>query len=110
VPKGEYLGEFEQIVLLAVLRLGKDAYGMEVRREIEARAEREASIGAVYATLDRMEAKGLVRSREAQEGDQGRPRRLYEVTPMGEQTLEKTQAALARMMDGLRFGNAGQEA
>jgi len=56
--------------MLAVLRLQDDAYGMEVRREIEVRARRDASIGAVYATLDRLEAKGLVRSRElAPEGD-----------------------------------------
>src|SRR6266851_4539058 len=69
MAKGDFLGEFEQIILLAVLRLADDAYGMEVRREIEARAGRDASIGAVYATLDRLEAKGLVRSREQTRND-----------------------------------------
>ena len=54
MAKGEFLGEFEQLVMLAVLRLKEEAYGIEVRREIEARARRDASIGAVYATLDRL--------------------------------------------------------
>ena len=63
MAKGEFLGEFEQLVLIALLRLGDEAYGMAVRREIEARAGRDVSIGAVYATLDRLESKGLVRSR-----------------------------------------------
>ena len=57
------LGEFEQLVLLAVLRLGSDAYGATIRREIETRAARELSISAVYTTLQRLEQKGLVRSR-----------------------------------------------
>ena len=61
--KGDFLGEFEQLVLLALLRLGDEAYGMTVRREIEERAARDVSIGAVYATLDRLEEKGLVKSR-----------------------------------------------
>ena len=64
MAKGDFLGEFEQIIMLAVLRLEEQAYGMEVRREIETRTGRETSIGAVYATLDRLETKGLVRSRE----------------------------------------------
>ena len=58
MAKGEFLGEFEQLVLLALLRLGEEAYGMAVRREIETRASRDVSIGAVYATLDRLEEKG----------------------------------------------------
>ena len=75
MAKGEFLGEFEQLVMLAVLRLKEEAYGMEVRREIEARARRGASIGAVYATLDRLETKVLVRSRELDpESDKGRLR------------------------------------
>jgi PadR family transcriptional regulator PadR len=103
VPKGDYLGEFETIILLAVLRLEKDAYGMEVRREIEARTGRDASIGAVYATLDRLETKGLVRSQElAPEGDKGRPRRLYRVTAVGGQALERMQEAMASMWEGVK--------
>ena len=65
----EALGAFEEQVLLAVLHARDEAYGMNVRREIEARTDREVSIGAVYATLDRLEAKGLVSSdRVAAEG------------------------------------------
>jgi PadR family transcriptional regulator PadR len=100
VPKGDYLGEFEQIILLAVLRLDKDAYGMEVRREIETRTGRDASIGAVYATLDRLETKGLVRSKEL--AADGRPRRLYTVTANGARALERTQAAIASMWEGVK--------
>ena len=103
MPKGDYLGEFEQIILLAVLRLEKEAYGMEVRREIETRTGRDASIGAVYATLDRLETKGLVRSHElAPEGDKGRPRRLYRVTAEGGRALERSQEAIASMWEGVK--------
>jgi PadR family transcriptional regulator, regulatory protein PadR len=100
VPKGDYLGEFEQIILLAVLRLEKDAYGMEVRREIEARTGRDASIGAVYATLDRLETKQLVRSKEL--AADGRPRRLYTVTASGARALQRTQEAIASMWEGVK--------
>jgi PadR family transcriptional regulator PadR len=100
MAKGEFLGEFEQIILLAVLRLADDAYGMEVRREIEARAGRDTSIGAVYATLDRLEAKGLVRSREQTGKD--RPRKLYRVTAEGSRALAATHKAVASMWEGLK--------
>ena len=60
--KGDHLGEFEQLVLLAILRLEKDAYGMTVRRELEETARRKVTLGSVYGTLDRLEKKGLVRS------------------------------------------------
>lgn len=103
MAKGDFLGEFEQLVMLAVLRLQDDAYGMEVRREIESRAGRDASIGAVYATLDRLETKGLVRSRElAPDPDKGRPRRLYLITVEGASALERTQTAMASMWQGLK--------
>jgi hypothetical protein len=62
MPRGDFLGSLEQIVMLAVMRLGTNAYGMTVRREIEERTGREISIGAVYATLERLEAKGYVSS------------------------------------------------
>jgi len=58
----DHLGEFEQLVLLAILRLGPNAYGMTVRREIEKRAGRTTSIGSLYLTLDRLQQKGLIRS------------------------------------------------
>jgi DNA-binding PadR family transcriptional regulator len=103
MAKGEFLGEFEQLVMLAVLRLEQNAYGMEVRREIESRAGRDSSIGAVYATLDRLETKGLVHSRElAPEGEKGRPRRLYRITAEGGRALERTKTAVASMWEGIK--------
>jgi PadR family transcriptional regulator PadR len=100
MAKGDFLGEFEQMILLAVLRLTDAAYGMEVRREIETRTGRETSIGAVYATLDRLEFKGLVRSREQVAGD--RPRKLYRVTAEGNRALAATHKAAAAMWDGVK--------
>ncbi len=88
--------------MLVVLRLENEAYGMEVRREIETRTGRDASIGAVYATLGRLETKGLTRSHElAPEGEKGRPRRLYRVTSEGGRALERTQEAVASMWEGV---------
>ena len=102
MAKGDFLGEFEQLIMLAVLRLAADAYGMEIRREIAARTGRDASIGAVYSTLDRLESKGLVRSREiAPEGDKGRPRKQYRVTGQGARALALTHEAAARMWEGV---------
>ena len=77
-----YLGEFEQIVLLAVARLGDEAYGMRIRGEIEARTGRKATIGAVYATLERLVAKGYVRQADKPGGEErsGLARRFFTVT------------------------------
>ena len=62
--KGEFLGEFEQLVILALLRLGKDGYGMNVRRELERTAGRNVTFGTVYGTLDRLEEKGSITVKE----------------------------------------------
>jgi DNA-binding PadR family transcriptional regulator len=101
--KGEFLGEFEQLVLLALLRLGDHAYGMIVRREIEDRAGRDVSIGAVYATLDRLEEKGLVRSHtdEATDIRGGRPKKCFRITGAGAKALERSQEAVRQMLEGL---------
>jgi PadR family transcriptional regulator, regulatory protein PadR len=103
VAKGEFLGEFEQLVLLALLRLGDQAYGMAVRREIEARAARDVSIGAVYATLDRLEEKGLVKSKlgEPSEARGGRAKKCFNITGTGARALERSQQALRHMLEGL---------
>ncbi len=74
MARGEYLGELEQVVLLAVARLEGEAYGMSIRREIDAQAGRSVAIGAVYATLERLEDKGYVRTHE-KAGEPGRDRR-----------------------------------
>jgi PadR family transcriptional regulator, regulatory protein PadR len=103
VPKGEFLGEFEQLVLLALIRLGDEAYGMAVRRELESRAGRDVSIGAVYATLDRLEDKGLVKSKfgDASPERGGRPKKCFTITGAGARALERSQQALRDMLEGL---------
>lgn len=104
MAKGEWLGEFEQIVMLAVLRLEDDAYGMEVRREIALRTGRDTAIGAVYATLERLREKGYLRCRGvAPEGEQGRPRRAYRVTAAGGRILEQTLSAISKMREGVQL-------
>jgi DNA-binding PadR family transcriptional regulator len=103
MAKGEFLGEFEQLVLLALIRLGDEAYGMAVRRELETRAERDVAIGAVYATLDRLEGKGLVKSRLGATSDDrgGRPKKCFTITGAGARALERSQQALRHMLEGL---------
>jgi DNA-binding PadR family transcriptional regulator len=97
------MGEFEQMVLLALLRLHNDAYGMEVREEIERRTGREASYGAVYTTLDRLERKGFVTYRlgEATPERGGRARKYFRVLPAGREALWATREALAVMWEGV---------
>jgi DNA-binding PadR family transcriptional regulator len=103
--KGEYLGEFEQLTLLALMRVGDGAYGMLVRREIAERTGREVTIGAVYATLDRLEQKALVRSHVGAptEVRGGRARRCFTITAAGHAALEQTHRAFKRMTDGLKL-------
>lgn len=103
MPKPVHLGEFEQIVLLALLRLGEGAYGMAVRREISFRTDRDVAIGAVYATLDRMERKGLVKSSVGEPSPErgGRARRNFRLTPFGSACLKKSQRLLKQMTQGL---------
>jgi DNA-binding PadR family transcriptional regulator len=103
VAKGESLGEFEHLVLLAVLRLRHDAYGMRVRREIAERTGRDVSIGAVYATLDRLAAKGFVSASVADPTPErgGRAKRSFQVTGTGLEALRRTREDLAAMLDGL---------
>jgi PadR family transcriptional regulator len=104
--RGDYLGEFEQIVLLAVARLHDEAYGMAIRREIEARTGRSVSIGAVYATLDRLESKQLVGP--GKDGTEGRARRFFAITRSGETALETARAIQTRMWAGLNLRRAGR--
>jgi PadR family transcriptional regulator, regulatory protein PadR len=106
VGKGSILGEFEQIVLLAVARLDREGYGVTIRREIEARAEREVTIGAVYATLSRLEEKGYLASweGEAEARRGGRARRHYEIQPEGVRALNAARGMMERMWDGVDLG------
>lgn len=98
-----YLGEFEQIVLLAVLRVGEEAYAIPVREEIETCTGRTVSRGALYTALERLEEKGCVRSRigEPRPERGGRARRYFMLTPLGLTALKRSRAALTRLWQGL---------
>src|SRR6266436_6767826 len=103
MSKGSYLGEFEHIVLLSLLRLQDRAYGVTVRQEIDERIGREVSIGAIYTTLDRLEAKGYVRSRMGEPTTErgGRAKRFFRVTAKGVRAVNSTHEALRSMSLGL---------
>jgi PadR family transcriptional regulator, regulatory protein PadR len=100
------LGEFELLVLLAILQAGDDAYGTTILEELHRRADRRIARGALYVTLDRLEAKGYVASRtgEPAPGRGGRPRRYYTVRPVGVTLLRRSLNALGRMHQGLALG------
>jgi DNA-binding PadR family transcriptional regulator len=97
------LGEFEQVVLLAVLRVGEEAYANPLLEEIGKAGGREVARGALYTALDRLEQKGLLRSRLgeplAERG--GRARRYYAVTARGLSALKESRRSLLRLWDGL---------
>ena len=97
------MGEFEQLVLLALLRRDNRAYGMEIREEIEARTGREVSYGAVYTTLDRLEATGFVShvlgAPTPERG--GRARKYFRVRPEGSAALAESRRALTVMWEGV---------
>jgi PadR family transcriptional regulator, regulatory protein PadR len=104
MAKGDWLGEFEICVLLAVASLDDEAYGLRVRSEIEARTGRAVAIGAVYATLARLEDKGLARFRldQPQPVPGGRARKCFRLTPAGTRALAASTSVLKRMMAGWR--------
>jgi DNA-binding PadR family transcriptional regulator len=97
------MGEFEQLVLLAILRLDDDAYGMEVRKVIEGRTGRPVSYGAVYTTLDRLEKKGWVSFRlgEVTPERGGKARKYFAVEAPGRAALREARQALAVMWEGV---------
>lgn len=97
------LGSFEEQVMLAVVRTGREAYGMNVRREIERVTERDVTIGSVYITLDRLEAKGLVTSARMSSGGESGSRRVFSVTPGGARALADTRAVRERLWDGVEL-------
>lgn len=99
-----YLGEFEQLLLWALLHLDEDAYGSRVREAIEARTGRTISPGAVYTALDRLESRGLVSSTLGEPTPQrgGKRKRYYRIEPDGVALLRRSDEALTRMARGLR--------
>ena len=99
------MGEFEQIVLLAILRVGEDAYGVTIRAEIELCTGRDPAPGALYTTLDRLEDKGFVTSRLGDPTPQrgGRAKRFFTVTAAGIEAVARAQRSYRRLLRGLRL-------
>jgi PadR family transcriptional regulator PadR len=98
-----YLGEFELLVLLAVMRIGQDAYGVTIRAELERETSRELTLGAIYKTLGRLEQKGYLRVRIGDPTPErgGRRKKLYQLEPLGARALKESVAALRRLTRGL---------
>jgi PadR family transcriptional regulator PadR len=112
MSKGRYLGELEQLVLLAVLRLGRGgASGMTVRRELEERARRSVTIGSVYGTLERLEEKGMLGSWRGEPDPVrgGKARRYFRVEPAGVAALRDVREQSERMWEGIELAADGGE-
>jgi PadR family transcriptional regulator PadR len=103
MAKGDFLGDFEQIVLLAIVRLGADAYGVSIRRTIEETAGRAVTVGAIYTTLDRLEHKGFVSSRMAEPTSErgGRAKRFFKLEARGTKALRNSLRSTRSMLRGL---------
>jgi DNA-binding PadR family transcriptional regulator len=101
--RANYLGELEQMVLWAVLRLGGDGYGASILRALDERVDRRVTPGALYATLDRLESKGMIWSRlaEPEPGRGGRRKRYMDVTAAGRAALERTRSEWKRVWEGM---------
>ena len=101
--RSETLGEFEQCLLLAIVHLGDEAYGVTIRQEIQGRTGRDVAIGALYTALDRLEKKGYVRSTMSDPTPQrgGRAKRYFTVTGTGAAVLRQARARFDRMWKGL---------
>jgi DNA-binding PadR family transcriptional regulator len=97
------MGEFEQLVMLAILRLKDRAYGVEIRREVAERSGRDVAAGAVYTTLGRLEERGYVRSRIGETAPErtGQRRKYYRVLPEGAAALHRSYTALKAMAYGV---------
>jgi DNA-binding PadR family transcriptional regulator len=104
MPKGDFVGEFELYVLLAMTHLQDEAYGIRIRQVIEDRTGRDIAIGAVYATLGRLEEKGLVRHELSapQPVPGGRSRKYFHLTAAGRTALQHSTTMMSRMMAGFR--------
>jgi PadR family transcriptional regulator PadR len=102
---GSVLGDFEQIVILAILRLDDAAYGAAIRQEIAAHTDRDPAPGALYTTLDRLEEKGLVTSTFGDPTPErgGRAKRYFRVSALGVRAITNAQQAYRRLLDGLQL-------
>ena len=106
----DVLGTFEQAMLLALVRLGKEAYGRAILKEVQRRLQRDVAAGAVYATLDRLEQKGLICSRlgSGTTVRAGRPRRYYSIENAGVRALNDSKAAVENIWHGFRWPLKGR--
>jgi PadR family transcriptional regulator PadR len=104
MPKTNYLGEFELVVMLTVIRLGEGAYGVPISHEIERQTGRDVAFGTVYATLERLQEKGFVCSDlgDATPERGGRAKRYFRVTAAGLRIVRETKQSLIRLWRGLR--------
>jgi DNA-binding PadR family transcriptional regulator len=104
MAKPRYLGEFELVVMLTIIRLGEDAYGVPISREIKQQTGRDVAFGTVYATLERLQQKGFVCSDlgDATPERGGRAKRYFRATPAGLRTVRETKQNLIRLWQGLR--------
>jgi DNA-binding PadR family transcriptional regulator len=109
MPRGEYLGEFEQMVMLAVARLGTGAYGMAILDEIQVRTGADAAVGSVYAALDRLERREYVTSSIGDPTPErgGRAKRYFAVEPAGAFALARSRSAIDALWDGLELPTDG---
>jgi PadR family transcriptional regulator, regulatory protein PadR len=110
MPTALNLGEFEQLILLAILRLRDDAYGVSIRAELADRAGRTIAPGAMYTALERLETKGLIVSRMSDPTPQrgGRAKRHVTVTAAGMEALTRAVRAYERLLDGLDHPSLGR--
>jgi DNA-binding PadR family transcriptional regulator len=102
MAKGDYLGEFELTVMAAIIRLGDRAYGMRIRQVIQDRTGRMVSIGAVYATLDRLKSKGYISSTLADSTPErgGRAKQYYQIEAPGEGVYVRSSSSVLKMIEG----------
>lgn len=110
MPKRGYLGDFELMVLLAVMRLGDHAYGVPITQEIEQQSGREAALGTVYAALERLEKKGRVSSVFGEPTPQrgGRAKKYFRITKDGVRAVREAKNALINLWRGLRELEGGR--
>jgi DNA-binding PadR family transcriptional regulator len=109
MPRGEYLGEFEQMVMLAVARLGDGAYGMAILDEIQARTGADAAVASVYAALDRLERRGYVSSDIGAPTPErgGRAKRFFSLEEAGAWALTRSRSAIDALWDGVELPGDG---
>ena len=109
MPRGDYLGEFEQMILLTVARLDDEAYGMAILDELQARTRAEAAVASVYAALDRRERRGFVTSKVGDPTPErgGRAKRFFKLVPAGALALYRSRNALDSLWEGLDLDGDG---